>query len=87
MPETGAQTVKGAAEGGRPEVRLGGVGAQISAKIAELTGFETREVVLGHIQRYACAAPVPATTSPFCQWWLADLLRSCASHQVRHLRC
>ena len=32
-------------------VRLGGVGYYIGKKIGELTGFETRVVVLGHLQR------------------------------------
>jgi len=51
LPESGEQILKSGLEAGRPEVRLGGVGAQISAKIAHLTGFECREAVLGHIQR------------------------------------
>jgi 6-phosphofructokinase 1 len=32
-------------------VRLGGVGYYVSKKLEELTGFETRTVVLGHLQR------------------------------------
>jgi len=37
--------------GARPEVRLGGVGYLVAEKISDLTGFETRTTVLGHIQR------------------------------------
>jgi len=37
--------------GCRPEVRLGGVGSVVADKISELTGFETRTTVLGHVQR------------------------------------
>lgn len=33
------------------EKRYGGVGQNIAAKIAEMTGFETRVTVLGHVQR------------------------------------
>ena len=32
-------------------VRLGGIGQMLSDKIEELTGFETRVTVLGHLQR------------------------------------
>ncbi len=32
-------------------VRLGGIGSLLAAKIEEMTGFETRSVVLGHLQR------------------------------------
>lgn len=32
-------------------VRLGGIGEQLAAKIEEMTGKETRHVVLGHLQR------------------------------------
>ena len=31
--------------------RLGGIGAQVAAQLGELTGKETRSVVLGHLQR------------------------------------
>ncbi len=36
---------------GSGERRLGGIGAQVAHGIAELTGRETRTVVLGHLQR------------------------------------
>jgi 6-phosphofructokinase 1 len=32
-------------------VRLGGIAEQVAAKITEITGKETRTVVLGHLQR------------------------------------
>jgi 6-phosphofructokinase 1 len=32
-------------------VRLGGIGYYIAKRLEELTGFETRTVVLGHLQR------------------------------------
>lgn len=31
--------------------RLGGIGTQVSSALAEMTGKETRSVVLGHLQR------------------------------------
>jgi ATP-dependent phosphofructokinase / diphosphate-dependent phosphofructokinase len=51
MPEEGTMEV---AEGERDEfghVRLGGIGERLQGEIEERTGFETRAVVLGHIQR------------------------------------
>ncbi len=38
------------AHGGTVE-RLGGIGSQVAARLGELTGKETRSVVLGHLQR------------------------------------
>jgi ATP-dependent phosphofructokinase / diphosphate-dependent phosphofructokinase len=49
-PKDGQRTVMAAATLGKME-RLGGVGRQIAAQIQELTGKETRDVVLGHLQR------------------------------------
>jgi 6-phosphofructokinase 1 len=46
----GRRTVISEADRGRVE-RLGGVGRQIAAQIEALTGKETRDVVLGHLQR------------------------------------
>ena len=43
-----------AADGERDEfghARLGGIGVRLEREIEERTGFETRAVVLGHIQR------------------------------------
>jgi ATP-dependent phosphofructokinase / diphosphate-dependent phosphofructokinase len=51
MPEEGTMEV---AEGERDEfghTRLGGIGHRLEREIEERTGFETRAVVLGHIQR------------------------------------
>ena len=51
MPEEGTMEV---AEGERDEfghVRLGGIGERLQGEIEGRTGFETRAVVLGHIQR------------------------------------
>ena len=48
-PAGGSVVIKGE-ELGR-EALLGGIGEQIAAQIQELTGKETRTVVLGHIQR------------------------------------
>jgi ATP-dependent phosphofructokinase / diphosphate-dependent phosphofructokinase len=44
----------GGQQGGRDEfghVRLGGVGSTVASEIEKRTGFESRSVVLGHIQR------------------------------------
>lgn len=40
-------------EGGKPggEVRLGGIGKKVSEEIRRRTGKETRDIVLGHLQR------------------------------------
>jgi len=51
LPEEGTMEI---AEGDRDEfghVRLGGIGHRLEREIEERTGFETRAVVLGHIQR------------------------------------
>jgi phosphofructokinase-like protein len=40
------------------EVTLGGIGAELARQIAERTGYETRHLVLGHLQRGG--APTPA---------------------------
>jgi 6-phosphofructokinase 1 len=51
MPEEGTMEVS---EGDKDEfghVRLGGIGHRLEREIEERTGFETRAVVLGHIQR------------------------------------
>jgi 6-phosphofructokinase 1 len=49
-PAGGAVTLKEAANGGHVE-RLGGVGEIVADKLRELTGKETRAVVLGHLLR------------------------------------
>jgi 6-phosphofructokinase 1 len=40
------------------EVRLGGIGEQVSRKIGELTGKETRCTTLGHVQRGGTPTPL-----------------------------
>lgn len=40
------------------QVRLGGIGDQVAAKIGELTGKETRCTVLGHVQRGGTPTPL-----------------------------
>jgi phosphofructokinase-like protein len=53
----GAQPVEGTMATATSEVdafghaRLGGIGGQVAAAIEERTGYETRAIVLGHIQR------------------------------------
>jgi 6-phosphofructokinase 1 len=49
-PVGGAVSVIKAAEGEYVE-RLGGIGARVAAELQERTGKETRNVVLGHLQR------------------------------------
>ena len=48
MPDGGNVTVDGNCAG---EVRLGGIGERVSAKIQQLTGKDTRACTLGHLQR------------------------------------
>ncbi|HZR24883.1 MAG TPA: ATP-dependent 6-phosphofructokinase [Vicinamibacterales bacterium] len=50
FPRGGEVSLVEAANGARVE-RLGGMGAQVCAALAETTGKETRSVVLGHLQR------------------------------------
>ncbi len=54
QPRTGLQAgthaLKAAAEAGHAE-RLGGIGEQVAAELARLTGKEARTVVLGHLLR------------------------------------
>jgi 6-phosphofructokinase 1 len=49
-PKNGSHTFLQAARGGYAE-RLGGVGVRVARELEELTGKETRYVVLGHLQR------------------------------------
>lgn len=50
MPKGGeASYLETPGKGGRP--RLGGVGKRISRRLEELTGHESRSLVLGHLQR------------------------------------
>lgn len=51
LPDATAQTFRSQHDATRPEQRLGGVGALVAQRIGALSGYETREVVLGHIQR------------------------------------
>ena len=48
-PRGGSQAVRASALAG--EYKLGGIGEQVAAEIAERTGKETRCTVLGHLQR------------------------------------
>lgn len=50
QPRAGQRAVQAAAEVGRAE-RLGGIGEQVAAELARLTGKEARAVVLGHLLR------------------------------------
>jgi phosphofructokinase-like protein len=49
-PKNGGFTLLEEAHGGHAE-RLGGIGIRCAAQLSELTGKETRYVVLGHLQR------------------------------------
>lgn len=49
--------VKGRVKDGGLEVRLGGIGDHVAAKIEEMTGIETRCTVLGHLQRGGSPTP------------------------------
>ena len=50
-PEPGAPVVTNLARDEFGHVRLGGIGAVLAREVENRTGFETRSVVLGHIQR------------------------------------
>jgi phosphofructokinase-like protein len=50
-PHNGAPVVAETAKDEFGHVRLGGIGNALAREIEERTGFETRSVVLGHIQR------------------------------------
>ncbi len=50
MPKDGKRALIKEASGAYVE-RLGGIGAQVASRLEELTGKETRSVVLGHLQR------------------------------------
>ncbi len=51
LPREGTMEVAGGEKDEFGHVRLGGIGQRLEAEIEERTGFETRAVVLGHIQR------------------------------------
>ncbi|MBN2482796.1 MAG: 6-phosphofructokinase [Candidatus Omnitrophica bacterium] len=57
-PKGGKVTVRKLVTDGSEPVRLGGVGVSLGDKIENLTGIETRTVVLGHLQRGG--SPIPA---------------------------
>ncbi len=48
MPDGGLVTIDKNCSG---EIRLGGIGEQVAARLQELTGKETRATTLGHLQR------------------------------------
>ncbi|HHT49266.1 MAG TPA: 6-phosphofructokinase [Firmicutes bacterium] len=50
-PEGGQQVVKRIVEGSPEPIRLGGIGEKIAQGLEENTGFESRVIVLGHLQR------------------------------------
>lgn len=50
-PKGGKMVVNRVVKGSHDPVRLGGIGNQVAADIEELTGYETRVAVLGHLQR------------------------------------
>ncbi len=51
IPLGGEETIAAGATAEYQNVRLGGIGYRVSRAIEEKTGIETREVVLGHLQR------------------------------------
>ena len=51
MPAEGTMEVAGGETDEFGHERLGGIGQRLEREIEERTGFETRAVVLGHIQR------------------------------------
>jgi len=51
VPKQGTMATAAGAVDEFGHVRLGGIGQRLEAEIEERTGFETRAVVLGHIQR------------------------------------
>jgi 6-phosphofructokinase 1 len=51
IEKEGQQIVAAHIEDSTDPVRLGGVGAVVAAKLAEVTGLESRVTVLGHLQR------------------------------------
>ena len=51
IPIDGGRTTKGEGEAGRQEVVLGGIAERIAKELKELTGKDTRHLVLGHLQR------------------------------------
>jgi 6-phosphofructokinase 1 len=50
-PVGGEMVVKKLVEGSFEPIRLGGIGVKLADEIEELTGIESRAIVLGHIQR------------------------------------
>jgi 6-phosphofructokinase 1 len=51
IPKGGEVIVKGAAEGGRQHVVLGGIAEYVAGEITKRTGKDSRSLVLGHLQR------------------------------------
>jgi 6-phosphofructokinase 1 len=51
IPEDGSLAQSGVQHDAFGHVRLGGIGVELAERIEELTGFETRATILGHVQR------------------------------------
>jgi phosphofructokinase-like protein len=51
VPIDGTRTSKGEGEAGRQEVVLGGIAERVAKELKDLTGKDTRYLVLGHLQR------------------------------------
>ena len=68
MPVDGDISTHGAQVDAFGHARLGGVAAWLEAEIEERTGFETRMVVLGHVQRGGTPTPSTGCWPPASAW-------------------
>ncbi len=57
MPKGGAAVIKDIVKDGSEPIRLGGISFVLGKEIERLTGIETRNVVLGHLQRGGSPSP------------------------------
>lgn len=81
-PKGGAQIVDRVDPTSPDPIRLGGIAKWVSQKIEERTGFESRHVVLGHVQRGGSPVAADRVLATRFGHWAANLLRSGATSQL-----
>jgi 6-phosphofructokinase 1 len=75
-PAGGEQIVDRICEDSPDPIRLGGVGKYVSTKVEEITGLESRAIVLGHVQRGGTPTPRDRVLATQFGYHAFDLLRS-----------
>jgi 6-phosphofructokinase 1 len=82
MPEGGKQFVDRTDETSPDPIRLGGVGKFVAQEVERLTGIESRNIVLGHVQRGGTPTARDRTLSTRFGWHAFELLMKANFGQV-----